>query len=145
MSELRKPLVNLHKKAETKLLKDPCFDRIWKFFDEVGLRSGGHRMRERSFFYKGRQFPVCARCTGVGIGQLTALVVGFFRDVPLLLSLFFLSVMGADWGLQEYGKIESTNKRRLITGFMGGFGLFSIYILIAKKVLQMIKCRHKNK
>ncbi|MBQ3473297.1 MAG: DUF2085 domain-containing protein, partial [Methanobrevibacter sp.] len=23
-----------------------------------------HRMHERSFFIKGHQFPVCARCTG---------------------------------------------------------------------------------
>lgn len=28
---------------------------------------GCHRRPERSFFYKGRQFPICARCTG-GIG-----------------------------------------------------------------------------
>ena len=34
----------------------------------IGNHSGCHQMPERSFFYKGKQFPVCARCTGVIIG-----------------------------------------------------------------------------
>lgn len=43
-----------------------------------------------------------------------------------------MGIMGIDWGIQEAGIRESTNKRRLITGFCGGLGLFSIYGWIAK-------------
>ena len=87
MSELRKSVVNL--------------------LNEIGQLSGCHRMPERSFFYKGYQFPVCARCTG-----------------------------GFDWGIQELKIIPSTNFRRLLTGIFGGFGIFSIYFLIIKYVFK---------
>ena len=47
----------------------------------IGNHSGCHQMPERSFFYKGKQFPVCARCTGVIIGQSVALIIGIFKDI----------------------------------------------------------------
>lgn len=43
--------------------------------------------------------------------------------------------MGSDWGLQESRIKESTNFRRLITGFLGGFGFYSILVGILKNVL----------
>ena len=43
-----------------------------------------------------------------------------------------LMIMGIDWGVQELGIKESNNIRRLITGFLGGLGLFSIYINLIK-------------
>ena len=119
MSKLRKSLVN--------------------FIYEIGDYSGCHQLPERSFFWKGRQFPVCARCTGVAVGQLLAVVPGIFLSVPLLLSLLFLSLMGLDWGLQELKIAESNNFRRFFTGILGGFGLFSIYIRILKNIYHMIK------
>lgn len=110
---------------------------LWKsmvnLLDEIGEASGCHRMPERSFFFRGRQFPVCARCTGVFAGQSAAVIVGFFRNVPLPFSIALLGIMGADWGIQEMGIRESNNTRRFITGTMGGFGLFSIYIFLMKK------------
>lgn len=113
-------------------------ESLVKFLDEIGERSGCHRMPERSFFYKGHQFPVCARCTGVCIGQLTAILVGLCCNVPALLSLLMLGIMGADWGVQEIGLKESTNRRRLLTGMLGGFGLFSLYIHIFKYIKDQI-------
>ncbi len=75
--------------------------------------------------------PLCARCTGVLIGQFMSLVLlisglklGFFSGI------IFISIMGIDWGLQEIKILESTNIRRLITGIVGGYGLFTIYINI---------------
>ena len=38
----------------------------------------------------------------------------------------FFFIMGFDWGIQELNIKESNNYRRLITGILGGFGLFSI-------------------
>ena len=103
-----------------------------KFLYEIGEQSGCHRIPERSFFYKGHQFPVCARCTGVAVGQFMAVIIGFFLSLPVCISLFFLSIMGIDWGIQELNIKKSTNCRRFITGLLGGFGLFSIYISVWK-------------
>ncbi|WP_130435145.1 DUF2085 domain-containing protein [Cuneatibacter caecimuris] len=110
-----------------------------QLMDEIGVRSGCHRLPERSFFFRGRQFPVCARCTGVAAGQLAALAVSCLRNVPVILSTIFLGIMGLDWGLQETGIRQSTNPRRLATGILGGFGLFSIYCSAAKWVWKKLR------
>lgn len=104
--------------------------------DEIGERSGCHRKPERSFFYKGYQFPVCARCTGVCLGQIGAILINIFYKIPLHSALICLAFMGFDWGIQELNIKPSTNPRRFLTGFLGGFGLFSIYIAIIKYVFQ---------
>ena len=100
----------------------------------IGDNSGCHQLPERSFFYKGKQFPVCARCTGVFFGQLAALIYGFFSKTSVIMSLCCLGIMGTDWTIQEIGMKQSTNIRRLITGFLGGFGLFSLYFSIFRKI-----------
>lgn len=112
---------------------------VVKILDEIGEASGCHRLPERSFFYKGHQFPVCARCTGVFLGQLAAVIWGLFRKVPVCISIFLLGIMGIDWGIQEMGIKESNNTRRLLTGFCGGFGLFSIYIRFIRKLVHFFK------
>lgn len=118
MSELRKSMVN--------------------FIYEIGARSGCHRLPERSFFYQGHQFPVCARCTGVCIGEFGALFVNLFCQIPWKMSVFFLAVMGLDWGIQEAGIRPSTNRRRFITGILGGMGLFSIYLAVFRQIFRKI-------
>ena len=115
--------------------------KLWKSvldtIYEIGNRSGCHQMPERSFFYKGRQFPVCARCTGVSIGQTTAIILALFkRFLSFPSALFLLLIMGFDWGIQAIHMKESTNFRRLITGFCGGLGLFSMYMNLIKKVIR---------
>lgn len=111
---------------------DSCMSKLRQSFLELirtlGNYSGCHQMPERSFFYKGKQFPVCARCTGVFLGHMTAIFLFMVKKVlPAKWAAFFLSLMGVDWSIQETGIKESTNSRRLITGFLGGFGLFSLY------------------
>ena len=115
--------------------------KLWKSIlatiYEIGNNSGCHQMPERSFFYKGRQFPVCARCTGVSIGQTTAIILALFkRFLSFPSALFLLLIMGFDWGIQAIHMKESTNSRRLITGFCGGLGLFSMYMNLIKKVIR---------
>ena len=112
---------------------------VVRFLDEVGECSGCHRMPERSFFYRGHQFPVCARCTGVFFGQAGAVICSVFCKVPFGLAVLCLSAMGIDWGIQEAGIRESTNGRRFITGVLGGFGLFSIYAFVIRFLYGKLK------
>lgn len=116
---------------------------VVKTLDEIGEASGCHRMPERSFFFKGHQFPVCARCTGVFVGQLSAIIYGFFKKVPTHISIILLGIMGLDWGIQEIKLCESTNTRRFITGICGGFGLFSLYIRFIRNGISFLKSLHK--
>ncbi|MFG6379455.1 MAG: DUF2085 domain-containing protein [Lachnospiraceae bacterium] len=108
----------------------------------LGNQSGCHQLPERSFFYKGKQFPVCARCTGVFIGQTCAVVISLTKiKISTIKSLFLLSIMGFDWFIQEINIKESNNIRRLITGIAGGFGLFNLYINTFRKILQFTKSK----
>jgi len=109
---------------------------ILELIRSIGNHSGCHQMAERSFFFRGKQFPVCARCTGVTVGQAAALIAGFFIRVRASLAAVFIMVIGIDWSIQELGIKESTNRRRFITGVIGGFGLFTLYINIARIILK---------
>jgi uncharacterized membrane protein len=107
--------------------------KLWKavltVLQEVGDRSGCHQLPERSLKIRSYTFPVCARCTGVFLGQVSAILVCIFGlSIPPILSVGMLSIMGIDWLIQQIGWKESTNIRRLITGTGGGFGLFSLFL-----------------
>lgn len=105
----------------------------------IGNHSGCHQLAERSFFYKDKQFPVCARCTGVFIGHTVAIILFFLKkQISFMFCCILIGVMGTDWGIQEVGIKKSTNKRRLMTGLCGGLGLFSIYGLIIRKLWNII-------
>ena len=105
----------------------------------IGCRCGCHQRADRSFFYKGYQFPVCARCTGVFIGYLLTLPVYFLVGFRFIQCFCFAGIMLLDW-LIQYCKIkESTNLRRLITGMCGGFGVFGIEILVFARLLDVVK------
>ena len=87
-----------------------------------------HRKPERSFFYKGHQFPVCARCTGFYAGLAAYLVCNVFIEHPydlkmLMISIILLIPTSIDGFTQYLGFRESTNTLRFITGFIGGIGL----------------------
>jgi len=88
----------------------------------------------------GKQFPVCARCTGVTIGQVLAIIYFFItKSAKIGMSIFLLGIMGLDWGLQEFKIKSSTNIRRLITGICGGFGFILFYIGGFRKIVNVFK------
>lgn len=100
-------------------------------------------MPERSFFIKGFQFPVCARCTGVIIGELISLMLILFGcKLSTFFSLLLLMPMGIDWGIQYLKICMSNNLRRLITGVLGGFALtyiyYNIFLIIYKTIKELI-------
>ena len=101
----------------------------------IGQRSGCHQIRERSFYINGRQFPVCARCTGVLTGNITAVVLFFVYAPPLAFCLLCCAVMLIDWSAQYIGMRRSTNVRRLITGVVGGYGLTTVYCAAVRWLL----------
>lgn len=92
-----------------------------------------HRKPERSFFWKGKQFPVCARCTGIHIGYIS---------FPLFLfSVFTLNIWWTillilptyiDGLTQAFFKRESNNLLRVTTGVVAGIGLMSMVSIIGK-------------
>jgi uncharacterized membrane protein len=96
-----------------------------------------HRMPERSFHYKGKQFPVCARCTGILIGccTLPLFYFGFIRIS--LLALISLNIPLLIDGLTQYmGLRESNNKIRLITGILFSFGYCGLVIFLYQTLLE---------
>ena len=86
---------------------------------------------------KGRQFPVCARCTGVYAGGFAALLTFWLIILPLWLTAVFCALMFADWLIQYLKIKESTNIRRLVTGFLCGYALTGVYIQIMIKLLEL--------
>ncbi|MEM5818666.1 MAG: DUF2085 domain-containing protein [Desulfitobacterium hafniense] len=95
-----------------------------------------HRLPERSFFFRGRQFPVCARCTGIAFGYiLGALLALKYHPVPLGTIILLLIPLGIDGSVQYLGLGKSTNKRRLLTGI--GAGIATVFLL-AKIILMGI-------
>jgi len=114
-------------------------DKIWISLMEYGQRIGCHQMPERSFFYKGYQFPVCARCTGVIIGEIITIFFLIFRiELSIIAAVFLLSIMGVDWFIQFINLLQSNNVRRLITGISGGIGLTYIYYYLIMYIIKLI-------
>lgn len=118
-------------------------NKQWIRLMEIGEALGCHQMPERSFFIKGFQFPVCARCTGVIISAILATIVFFRKKLPIWLCISMSSIMLFDWGMQYLKIKESTNSRRLITGLIGGFGYSTLhlyfYYFIFGKLKKIIK------
>ncbi len=114
-------------------------DERWIKAMEFGHRMGCHQMPERSFFFKGYQFPVCARCTGVLIGEIIAILAIIcgvrLKKLPIIGSI---GVMGADWSLQYLEICKSTNPRRLITGIFCGIGLTYVYFYAIRALIRKI-------
>lgn len=87
-----------------------------------------HRIPERSFFIKGHQFPVCARCTGFYISLIIYFIYTYFNFVNYNISLLIFAVIllmpTLFDGITQYLEIqESNNTRRFFTGILGGLGL----------------------
>ena len=102
-----------------------------------------HRKPERSFFWKNKQFPVCARCTGIHIGYISFpifLLQIFTLNIWWTLALIIPTFI--DGYTQAFFNRESNNWLRFITGFFAGIGMMSLVALIGQflgiKILQLI-------
>lgn len=102
---------------------------------KFGAKTGCHQRSDRSFYIKGYQFPICARCTGVLIGYFLTIPIYLCCNLKYWVCIAFCLIILIDW-LVQYNKIkESTNIRRLITGILGGIGVFGLQILVVLELL----------
>jgi uncharacterized membrane protein len=92
-----------------------------------------HQKPERSFFWKGKQLPVCARCTGIHLGYLSFPIFLFsFWTVSLFWTLILIIPTLIDGLTQAYWKRESNNLLRVVTGLMAGIGTMSLISISGK-------------
>lgn len=115
-------------------------ERVWIKLMNYGSKLGCHQLSERSFFCKGFQFPLCARCTGIVIGEiLLAPLSLLFFETPYWVSIIFISIMAIDGGLQYFNILQSNNIRRLITGILAGYGYTNLLIFFIKLIINLLK------
>lgn len=103
-----------------------------------GHRAGCHQRADRSFYWKGLQFPLCARCTGVLISYIFSLPIYLIWGGSFWVCIALMAVMLGDWLIQYLKIKESTNLRRLITGVCGGYGIMTIQIMLFIYLLDKI-------
>lgn len=119
-------------------------DKTWIKLMQIGEKLGCHQMPERSFFIKGYQFPVCARCTGVIISAILSILLFKHKKISIKGCIALSSVMLIDWSMQYLEILESTNNRRFITGLIGGFGYCTLHLKFYKFIYsKILKYIHK--
>lgn len=90
---------------------------------------GCHCRPDRSFHFRGKQFPICARCTGELVGFIAA--VGLYTAVTfkwIILILMMLPML-IDGIIQQKTTYESNNKLRFITGILFGYAALTLIIM----------------
>ncbi len=94
------------------------------------LKPTCHQMAHRSFFLRGHQFAVCARCTGIWFSMMAfgyiATILLYARKLrQLRLKWFFVAItpLAVDGIIQFIGFHESNNITRLITGSAAGIAV----------------------
>lgn len=92
-----------------------------------------HKRPDRSFHFKGKKFPVCARCTGLGVGYISSFVILLLAGMFDIWFVFLLILpMVIDGVGQLLKKWKSNNIRRFITGLMAGMGILFFFVHLAK-------------
>ena len=100
-----------------------------KFGKFLRIFFGCHARPDRSFYFRGKQFPICARCTGELVGIIVGIPIAIFWGCPrfwIVLLMMFPLVF--DGFLQRLTSYESGNIRRLLTGI--SFGTAFIFAFI---------------
>ena len=114
--------------------EEKCMER-WMFWMRLGAKTGCHQIASRSFFYKGYQFPICARCTGVLVGYILALIFFEVIIVGYVFCIALIIPMLVDGGTQLFKLRESNQLLRIITGIMGGYGILTFQLRLLFQIL----------
>lgn len=121
------------------LMTEKGYKRYCRLCKVMGIIFTCHQKPERSFFIKGVQFPVCARCTGfiVGLVLVSPIVCALWVG-NMYLSIGLGLLMLIDWGLQALKILPSDNVRRFITGMGFGYAYVSSIIHIIKMLIYLL-------
>lgn len=87
---------------------------------------GCHCKPERSFFVRGVQLPLCARCTGILVGMVLFGTTAWFVTPPAQVLLLLCIPLVVDGCVQLATSYESRNIRRLATGILFGYAIVGI-------------------
>ena len=94
---------------------------------------GCHARPDRSFYFRGKQFPICARCTGELIGIILGIPIDFFWGCPRFeIVLVMMIPLIFDGFLQRLTSYESGNIRRLITGILFGIAFIFAFLYLRR-------------
>lgn len=102
-------------------------DRLYPLSLKYGQKMC-HQFSDRSFHVGIRQYPVCARCTGIYVGIFIGLLSAIFYKLPLNVCIVLLLPMLLDGYIQLKTSYNSNNIKRLITGLLFGYSLVSIVV-----------------
>lgn len=96
-----------------------------------------HQLTDRSLHLNGRQFHICARCTGIVTGLLFSPIL-VFMEHKISFYLFFVgAVIVSIDGITQLMKLrKSNNVLRLISGFLFGFPFLGFVLYVAKLLFQ---------
>ena len=87
---------------------------------------GCHCRSDRSLYYHGKKFPICARCTGELIGILVSFTLFWFWRPNLISAIVMLIPLIIDGFVQRLTSYGSNNFKRMVTGFLFGIGFATI-------------------
>lgn len=102
-----------------------------------------HQRPDRSFFFRGHQFPLCARCTGFVVGTVAFCIYSYLVPIYYTYELLIISLLIQlpyiiDGTTQYFHLRESNNTLRFITGFIGAFGLIIMARIFKIIILQLL-------
>ena len=117
---------------------DKANDLRWEKLMCLGARLGCHQMPERSFFVHGYQCPLCARCTGLMIGYIMAIVTWHLVDIPPFCSAVICIPLVVDGATQYVHWRESNQILRLITGILCGVGSVQLEIMLVITIAKFV-------
>lgn len=113
-------------------------EELYQICMKFGQATGCHQRPERSFFFRGMQFPVCARCTGVFIGEILGVLLFKIGEISILTAIIFCLIMLLDWGIQYATHHESNNFRRLISGLLCGYAFMDLLLKFFRWVIELL-------
>ncbi len=91
---------------------------------------GCHCRDDRSFYIGKEKFPICARCTGELVGIIVSIFSCFFYVPSVYVLILMMIPMLVDGFLQLKTKYTSNNAKRFVTGFLFGYALIAIHVVI---------------
>jgi uncharacterized membrane protein len=104
---------------------------------KIGKILGCHQIHSRSFTIFHYQFPVCARCSGIYLGNIVSILIIILTDIHLdyTLCIVIMLPMVLEGLYQMFTNYTSNNFKRMITGFMFGIGIIYLFTNALKIIL----------